>query len=106
MKTKRLTLGLLAFVLAISSAFSTVDQPQVAWVSVRFFGSQYFTCANTGLQCSGGEMLTCKIDVNTMQGFLTVAGKRNATCTVTLGENTAMSIGSFDPIFGIIMEVE
>jgi hypothetical protein len=106
MRTKNVTLGLLAFAIAIGSAFANMSTSRTAWVKVRYFGSESFLCVNTGFQCNESGLLTCKINVQTISGLTTVTAKRDAGCAITLSESTSIPIGSYIPLYGLIQESE
>jgi hypothetical protein len=106
MKTKRVVLGLLAFTMAIGSAFTFQGSPRPAHVSVLFFGSGAYQCINTGLQCSNYGPVTCRVDVITLLGNTTVVAKRDAACVTTLSENTNLPIGVYISSYGMILAAQ
>jgi hypothetical protein len=106
MKNKRVLLGLMAFTIAIGTALAIQGSPRPAYISVRLWGNENFLCVNTGLQCSDFGPVTCKVDVSTIFGAITVTGKRDAGCVTTLNSNSNASVGIYIPIVGIILSAQ
>lgn len=106
MRIKNLILGIAAIVLGVAGAFASPSQTQSGWISVRLLGMEIFTCLNTGLQCQVTGPVTCKIDVETMVGTITVTAKNGIGCATTLNSNTNVPIGSFEPLIGQILSAK
>jgi hypothetical protein len=65
MKTKSLILGLLAFVFAIGSAFTSASVAQRAWIKAKpSLAGDPITCIDSGVDCNGtAANPVCKIKV-------------------------------------------
>lgn len=105
MITKKTTLGLLAFAIAIGSAIGStteIMQPRTAWVKVMYLGSQQYICVNTWIQCSDFGGTICTVQVQTITGFYTVPARRNLGCAITLSEISNTPAGYFVPSSAVV----
>lgn len=103
MENKNILLGLLAFVLAVGSGFSSKTAYQSAWVKVLYYGNLDYRCEDTGFYCDQNGPLTCKIYVETMVGLVVTPGRSYGACVYTLNENSNVPIGVFTPPGGIVI---
>jgi hypothetical protein len=104
MRTKRVTMALLAFSIAISCAFtSKLPFPKMAWVRVETLGNPGYTCLPTFLMCDNFGELTCYVSVLTEVGIVSTSGRGMNNCNLVLSSSTGSSIGTYYPsIPGVI----
>jgi hypothetical protein len=103
MIAKRLVSGVLAFAIAIGSAFGTMSMPHDAYVKLKFFGSTIDQCVNTGIQCGDFGTTACRIEVQTAVGLLIVNAKRDPACTSVMTDDSYMPMGYYESPFGIVI---
>src|SRR5882672_9336227 len=105
MRKFNIVIGLLAFTLAIGSAFVTThSNTKTVKVSVLLLGNESFLCINTGFQCNETGAQICQVEVSTLAGMVTVGGKNDLLCVTTLANDAYSPVGLFDPISGLILE--
>lgn len=103
---KRISTGLFVTVFSIVMAYGSKGSMRNAWVKVKFLGTDLFVCLNTGLVCNEPGGQTCRVDVQTVAGPVSVQAKSPAACVSTIGNNSYISVGIYEPVLGLIEDIE
>lgn len=93
MDSKNLTLRIVAFIIAIGSAYSSsmgIFEESSAYIRVKFDGDSEFRCLNTGKKCDNLHGTTCLFEIKIigsgLPGIMTVPGRKlelnGTTCSV------------------------
>jgi hypothetical protein len=103
MKTKHVVLGLVAFVFAIGSAFTSSTLATTAFIKVRYSTQPVgtFTCVNTGLSCSDSGTTSCKVTVTDLGGAQALARSNSSCPTPNLFDATGV-IGAYNDAAQIV----
>jgi hypothetical protein len=105
MRTKRVTMALLAFAIAISGAFaSMVPFPKMAWVQVIVLNNA-IVCLPTQYTCSNIGEVACYVNVNTLYGSRTTLARGINSCNMVLSEVSSSPIGTYNPVMYQVIDV-
>ena len=108
MRTKNVILGLVAFVFAIGSAFTSIEFPaQTAYVWVKR-QNQNFQCLNSQRQCTSqatdSEICQIEVTIDIPSSSKIVSAHLNSNCNATLLKNVDPDPLQFDPSFTDVVD--
>lgn len=103
MKTKNISLGILAAMLAIGTAFASSLTPKPIRVKARVTESGPISCIATNVACNDPGAFACKVQLNATTGpDVTSKTYKDSNCSVNLTNTTANSVLSTTEVYELV----